>query len=130
MTLTFAVLTTALLFGGMTLYSFGFAAFLFSALPPQVAGAALRKAFPWFYGFVFVTAAVAALLWWSHDASGAGLMAVVAVTTLPVRQMLMPAINRATDAGLRQRFKWLHSLSVLVTLGHIGASGWLLAHVV
>lgn len=130
MTLTFAVLTTALLFGGMTLYSFGFAAFLFSALPPPIAGAALRKAFPWFYGFVFVTAAVAALLWWSHDASGAGLMAAVAVTTLPVRQILMPAINRATDAGLRQRFKWLHGLSVLVTLGHIGASGWLLAHVV
>ena len=28
-----AILTTALLFGGMTLYSFGFAAFLFSAIP-------------------------------------------------------------------------------------------------
>jgi hypothetical protein len=38
----------------------------------------------------------------------------------------MPAINRATDAGQRVRFKWLHSASVLVTLAHIGASGWLL----
>ena len=25
----------------------------------------------------------------------------------------MPAINRATDVGLRQRFKWLHGLSVV-----------------
>lgn len=130
MTHSLAILTTALLFGGMTLYSFGFAAFLFSALPAQTAGAALRKAFPWFYGFVVVTAAVAALLWWPHDARGVALMAAVAVSTLPVWQVLMPAINRATDAGLRRRFKWLHGLSVLVTLAHIGASGWVLAHVV
>ncbi len=34
-----AVLSTALLLGGMTLYSFGFAAFLFTALPAQAAGA-------------------------------------------------------------------------------------------
>jgi Domain of unknown function (DUF4149) len=67
MILSLAVLSTALLFGGMTLYSFGFAAFLFTALPAQTAGAALRRAFPWFYGFVIITAAVAAVLWWSHD---------------------------------------------------------------
>jgi ABC-type transport system involved in multi-copper enzyme maturation permease subunit len=130
MILSLAVLSTALLFGGMTLYSFGFAAFLFTALPAQTAGAALRRAFPLFYGFVIVTAAVAALLWWSHDTKFAVLMAVVAATTVLVRQILMPAINRATDAGRRQRFKWLHGLSVLVTLGHIAATGWLLAQLV
>ena len=56
-------------------------------------------------------------------------MAAVVATTLPVRQSLMPAINRATDAGLRQRFRWLHGLSVVVTLGHIAASGWLLTRI-
>lgn len=127
MILSLAVLSTALLFGGMTLYSFGFAAFLFTALPANTAGAALRRAFPWFYAFVIVTSAVAALLWWPLDAVFAAVMTAVAVTTLPVRQILMPAINRATDAGLRQRFKWLHGLSVLVTLGHITATGWLLS---
>ena len=127
MILSLAVLSTALLFGGMTLYSFGFAAFLFTALPAATAGAALRRAFPWFYLFVMATAATSAVLWWSHDAASALLMAAVAVTTVPLRQVLMPAINRATDAGQRQRFKWLHGLSVLVTLGHIGAAGWLLA---
>lgn len=130
MTLSFAVLTTALLFGGMTLYSFGFAAFLFKALPAPAAGAALRKAFPWFYLFVIATAALAAVLWWPHDTAAAALLAAVALSTVPVRQWLMPAINRATDAGQRQRFKWLHGLSVLVTLGHIAATGWLLAHLV
>ena len=127
MTLSLAVLSTALLFGGMTLYSFGFAAFLFTALPAKTAGEALRRAFPWFYAFVIATAAAAALFWWLHDPVFAVVMAVVALTTLPVRQWLMPAINRATDAGLRRRFHWLHGLSVVVTLGHIAATGWLLA---
>jgi ABC-type transport system involved in multi-copper enzyme maturation permease subunit len=126
MTHSFAILTTALLFGGMTLYSFGFAAFLFTALPAPAAGATLRLAFPWFYLFVVGAAGLAAVLWWQYDATAATVTAVVALTTVPVRQLLMPAINRATDAGNRKRFKWLHGLSVLVTLGHIVLTGWLL----
>ena len=125
--MSLAVLCTALLFGGMTLYSFGFAAALFTVLPASTAGQVLRRVFPWFYAFVIVTAAVAAALWWPHDVVFAAVMAAVAITTMPVRQWLMPAINRATDGGLRQRFKWLHGLSVLVTVGHIAATGWLLA---
>jgi hypothetical protein len=125
-----AVLSTALLFGGMTLYSFGFAAFLFTALPAKTAGEALRRAFPWFYLFVIATASLAALLWWPQSAVFALVMAAVAISTVPLRQFLMPAINRATDAGLRQRFKWLHGLSVLVTVGHIIATGWLLSNLV
>ncbi|MBU6257908.1 MAG: DUF4149 domain-containing protein [Burkholderiales bacterium] len=127
MILSLAVLSTALLFGGMTLYAFGFAAFLFASLPAETAGATLRRAFPWFYTFVMATSAAAALLWWPRDAVFAAVMAAVAVTTVPLRQLLMPAINRATDTGLRQRFKWLHGLSVAVTLGHIAATGWLLS---
>jgi hypothetical protein len=130
MTHSLAVLMTALLFGGMTLYSFGFAAFLFTALPAPSAGAALRRAFPWFYLFVVVTAGLAALLWWTNDAVAAAVMAAIAISTIPVRQLLMPAINRATDAGDRQRFKWLHGASVLVTFSHIVASGWMLARLV
>ncbi len=124
-----AVLTTALLFGGMTLYSFGFAAFLFKTLPAKIAGQTLRRAFPWFYAFVIATSAAAACLWWPRDAVFAAVMAAVAATTVPVRQILMPAINRATDAGLRDRFQWLHGVSVVITVGHIAATGWLLWHV-
>jgi hypothetical protein len=121
-----AILSTALLFGGMSLYSFGFAAFLFTALPASSAGATLRRAFPLFYLFVLVTATLAALLWWSHDLTSAAVMAAIALTTVPLRQVLMPAINRATDSGQRSRFKWLHSISVLVTVGHISTTGWIL----
>lgn len=128
--LTFALLVTALLFGGMVLYSFGFAAFLFTALPPDVAGPTIRRAFPHFYLFVMICAALAAGLTWQFDPIGAVLLAAVAITTLPTRQMLMPAINRATDTGAKTRFKWLHGLSVAITLAHIGLAGLMLARFV
>ncbi len=125
--LTAALLTTALLFGGMVLYSFGFAAFLFTALPPDLAGPTIRRAFPLFYLFVLVTAAAAAALTWPYDLLAAGLLAAIAVTTLPTRQVLMPAINRATDSGAKARFKALHGLSVVITLAHIVMAGVVLA---
>lgn len=125
--LTAALLVTALLFGGMILYSFGFAAFLFSALPAETAGPIIRRAFPHFYLFVMATAAVAALLVWPHALSLSLSLAAIALTGWPARQILMPAINRATDAGAKARFKWLHGLSVMITLAHIGVSGWVLA---
>jgi hypothetical protein len=128
--ITLALLATALLFGGMVLYSFGFAAFLFTALPADVAGPAIRRAFPHFYLFVMVTASVAAALVWPSDGLGAALLALVALTTLPTRQILMPAINRATDTGAKTRFKWLHGASVLITLGHIGVTGLVLSRFV
>lgn len=117
----------ALLFGGMVLYAFGLAPFLFAALPMPQARSALRVAFPHFYLFVLGTAAVAAGLLWPRDGVSALALAAIAVSTVPTRQVLMPAINAATDAGATRRFKLLHTLSVLVTLAHIGLAGWVLA---
>ncbi len=125
-----ALLATALLFGGMVLYSFGFAAFLFAALPADVAGPTIRRAFPHFYLFVIVTAIIAAGLVWQADPFSAALLAFIAVSTIPTRQLLMPAINTATDTGAKTRFKWLHGASVLITLLHIGLSGWVLTRFV
>jgi hypothetical protein len=124
--ITLALLTTALLFGGMVLYSFGFAAFLFTALPPDVAGPTIRRAFPHFYLFVIGTSAAAALLVWAFDPIAGIILAAIAITTLPTRQLLMPAINRATDAGQKRRFNWLHGFSVIITLAHIGMTAYVL----
>jgi energy-converting hydrogenase Eha subunit E len=121
-----ALLTTALLFGGMVLYSFGFAAFLFTALPAAVAGPTIRRAFPYFYLFVIASATIAAALVWPSDMVSAALLAFIAASTVPTRQVLMSAINAATDTGAKTRFKWLHGASVLITLLHIGLSGWVL----
>lgn len=130
MIVIFALLATALLFGGMVLYSFGFAAFVFSALPPDVAGRTLRKAFPHFYIFVMVLALTAAALSGLSDVISTGLLVFIGLTALPARQILMPAINRATDSGAKARFKWLHGASVVLTLVHIGLAGAVLARFV
>jgi len=118
-----ALLLTAVLFGGSILYSFGFAAFVFNALPAETAGPLIRRAFPHFYLFVLVTSAGAAALSASFDGTSAIALAVIAVTVIPARQVLMPAINAASDAGHAGRFRALHSLSVAITLAHIAAAG-------
>ena len=46
------------------------------------------------------------------------------------RQLLMPAINQATDLGLRKRFIWLHGASVVLTLGHFVTAAVVLSRTV
>ena len=125
-----ALLLTAFLFGGMLLYSFGFAAFVFTTLPAEQAGHLLREAFPHFYAWCALTSLAAALPFYSVDPLSAGLLLSVAVTTIPARQVLMPAINSATDSGNKSRFNILHSASVTLTLLQIGAVGYCLTRLI
>ena len=121
-------LVVALLFGGMFLFSASFTAFLFRYVPPDDARMLIRKAFPPFYLFVIVSSGSALVLSWRSDSFSAAWMAFVMVTTVAARQLLMPAINRATDSGNRKRFFWLHGFSVLLTLGHIVLAAVVLVH--
>lgn len=121
-----SLLVTALLFGGMVLYSFGFAAFVFNALPPETAGPLIRRAFPHFYLFVLASSAGAAAIAFAFDPVSSAILIAMAVTTILARQVLKPAINTATDQGAKTRFKVLHSLSALLTLAHIGAAALVL----
>lgn len=121
-----ALLSAALLFGGMTLYSFGFAPLVFTALKPDVAGGLLRKAFPHYYLFVLVTAALAAATLAPLDGFGALLMAGTAIVAVLARQTLMPAINRARDGGEKSRFDQLHGVSVVLNMAQLGAVVWVL----
>jgi hypothetical protein len=110
----------------MLLFSATFAAFLFKSLPPAEASALIRKAFPPFYIFVFLISALAAVLALTSSLFNASIMALIALSTIPTRQILMPAINAATDAKLKQRFLVLHGLSVVITLVHILAAGFVI----
>lgn len=121
-----SLLLTAGLFGGMLLFAGGFAAFLFTALPVDQARLLIRRAFPHFYLFVIGAAGLAAAAAAWVDVLAATVLLAVALSTVPTRQWLMPAINRATDSGARARFARLHGLSVAVTLLHIAAAGWAL----
>ncbi len=118
----FALLVTALMFGGTVLYAFGFAAFVFKALPAEMAGPLIRRAFPHFYLFVIGTSTLAAAFMTFFDPTSAGILAAIAASGIFARQVLMPAINRATDAGEKARFKLLHGFSVVITLVHIAAA--------
>ena len=121
-----ALLLTAALFGGMVLYSAGFAGFLFAVLPPNTAGSSIRRAFPVFYLLVMATALLAAVFVWPSDHWSALALGLIAISTAPTRQVLIPAINDAKDSGNKRRFAALHGLSVLVTLTHIVVAGWVL----
>jgi hypothetical protein len=124
------LLVVALLFGGMFLFSGGFAALLFRYLPPADARMLIRKAFPSFYLFVIASSGLAMGLSLMSDSFSATWMAVVMLSAIAARQLLMPAINRATDLGNKKRFLWLHGFSVLLTLGHIVLAAVVLVHMV
>ncbi len=124
-----AILSTALLFGGMMLYSFGFAGFLFRNTTASEAGRLLRLAFPHFYLFVIATSAIATAFSLPIDGPAAALLAFVAISTLPARQMLMPAINAASDAGHKRRFGALHGASVVLGVIQIVLVGWALLRI-
>jgi Domain of unknown function (DUF4149) len=123
-----SVLVVAFLFGGMLLFSAGFAAFLFRYLPPQDARMLIRKAFPPFYLFVIISSGLAMLLSFRSDIYSASWMAFVMLSAVAARQILMPAINHATDLMLKKRFHFLHGFSVLLTLAHIFLAAMVLVH--
>jgi hypothetical protein len=122
------LLLVAGLFVGMSLFSAGFAALLLQHLPPAETRMLIRKAFPPFYLFVIVSSGVASLLAWPSDPTSSAQMAVVMLTAVAARQLLMPAINRATDMGHKSRFVCLHGLSVVLTLAHSVLAGVVLVH--
>ena len=121
-----ALLASALLFGGMLLFAASFAAFLFKTLPPEEARVLIRKAFPPFYIFVIVASGIAAVLAFPSSVISAIILGLIALSTIPTRQMLMPAINAASDAKQKQRFLILHGLSVVITLMQIGFTGFVI----
>ena len=121
-----ALLASALLFGGMLLFAASFAAFLFKTLPPAEARILIRKAFPPFYIFVIVVSGIAAVLAYPSSILSAIILGLTTLSTIPTRQMLMPAINAASDAKQKQRFLVLHGLSVVITLVHIGVTGFVI----
>lgn len=123
---TSALLTSSLLFGGMLFFSASFAAFLLKSLPLVEARALIRKAFPSFYIFVVITSLIAALLALASSLFSASILTLIALSTIPTRQILMPAINAATDAKLKQHFLVLHGLSVVISLVHIVALGFVI----
>lgn len=127
-----ALLLAATLFGGMMLYSFGFAPMVFSALPAEDAGRFIRAVFPWYYLFVIATAGLGgAILMLSNSRSGVVSVAIAAAAVF-ARQVLVPRINIASDmrsrgeAAAKKRFNQLHAISVVLNFMQLIAAGYVL----
>ena len=124
-----ALLLVSTLFGGMMLYSFGFAPMVFSTLPAEDAGRFIRAAFPWYYLFVIATAGVAGAILLLSNSRSAALALAIAAVAIYSRQMLMPQINTARDEQLqgdpeaKKRFGRLHGLSVALNFLQLIAAG-------
>jgi hypothetical protein len=120
-----ALLSTALLLGGMGFFAAVLAPLIFSALPAESAGRFVRRVFPAYYLWVIGAAAVGALALLPlrpPDAVGLGL---VAASAAWLRQRLMPRINalpdaaQAGDTAAKAGFARAHQLSVLVNLAQM-----------
>ena len=115
-----------MLLGAMLFFPSVVAPVVFTSLPEAQAGAFLRSMFPRYYAFMIALSLIAALLFLVFSDESAYQAAVVClfvgVSTLWVRQWLLPRINMARDAQLAgdteagRRFDRDHKLSVGINL--------------
>jgi hypothetical protein len=110
----------ACLVGGMVFFGIIMAPLVFTRLDAATAGRFIRATFPRYYLYVLISAALGAAAFAATDPWAGLVLAVIAVTTLWLRQGLMPHINRlrdaelAGDAAAARAFARAHRLSVLV----------------
>ena len=124
--LEFANAVVLMLLGAMLFFPSVVAPVVFTSLPDAQAGAFLRSMFPRYYSFMIALSLIATLLFLVANDEAAYRAAVVClfvgVSTLWVRQWLLPRINAARDAQLAgdaeagRRFDRDHKLSVGINL--------------
>ena len=110
----------------MLLFSIGFKTLAFKFLEVSTARLLIRKTFPFFYFYVFIVALVASPILVVTNFDAFLLIFFISVSTIPTGLFLMPAINSASDNGIKPKFVLLHSLSLLITIAHIIMAGFAL----
>ena len=99
-----ARLLTSFLFGGVLLFSLGFVTLSFKFLEALVARSFIRKTFPYFYGYVIFVSGLIVLFSLNISNLTATLAFSIFITTIPTARILMPAINKASDANQKRNF--------------------------
>ncbi|MEM1086625.1 MAG: DUF4149 domain-containing protein [Pseudomonadota bacterium] len=132
---TLAIVTSGTLFGAMVFFPSVVAPNVFRVLDEDTGGAFLRRLFPAYYVFIIVLSGLTAVFAMSHPFLAIG-FAVVAISTLLVRQLLLPRLNawrdqgKAGDAAAQKKFDGGHRFSVIVNLAQmlfVVIALWLLA---
>ena len=111
-----ALLVTAILLGGIPLLNLCFAPVLFKQLPMEQVRPLLRGTFPYYYAAVIAVGALATALALPINVTAAVILAVITLSTVYARQILMLQINAAADAENKKAFGRLHGLSVVIQL--------------
>ena len=108
--------------GAMLFFAIGVAPTVFQALPAEQAGLFLRKLFPRYYLSLIIGSTAGGLLWLGTQPLASGVCLLIAVSTLWIRQWLVPRINAlrdrelSGDASAGEEFARLHRLSVTINL--------------
>ena len=119
---TFALYVVAATLGAMLFFAVGVAPTVFQTLPIAEAGLFLRTLFPRYYLALIVGSGLAGGLWISSAPLAAAVCWLIALSTLWIRQSLVPRINQLRDADLAgdaaagKRFATLHRVSVIINM--------------
>ncbi len=119
---TIALYITSGVLGGMVFFASVVAPTVFQTLPPEKAGSFLRALFPKYYLALIGGSGFAAFFFISTALVSALVAGAIAISTLWVRQILVPRINRlrdselAGDATAGKDFARLHRISVIINL--------------
>ena len=129
---TLALYAVAATLGAMLFFAVGVAPTVFQALPIAEAGLFLRTLFPRYYLALIVGSGLAGGLWISSAPLAAAVCWLIALSTLWIRQSLVPRINQLRDADLAgdaaagKRFATLHRVSVIINMVQLLALVFLL----
>ena len=106
--------------GAMLFFAIGVAPTVFQALQPEQAGLFLRKLFPRYYLSLIIGSTAGGLLWLGTHPLTSMVCLLIAISTLWIRQWLVPRINAlrdrelAGDVSAGKGFARLHRLSVAI----------------
>ena len=129
---TIALYLVAATLGAMLFFAVGIAPTVFQALPIEQAGIFLRRLFPRYYLALIIGSGLAGALWVQSAPWAGGTCLMVALSTLWIRQSLVPRINALRDAELGgdeaagMQFARLHRLSVVINMIQLAALFFLL----
>ena len=129
---TAAIVCISATLGAMLFFAIAIAPAVFQALPADQAGLFLRRLFPRYYAALIFGSSTAGLFLLTEHPLAAGLCALIATSTLWVRQILVPQINELRDQELAgdplagAHFARWHRVSVAINLLQILALALLL----
>ena len=118
-------ITVATLFGSMAFFSCVVAPLVFIELDAATAGRFIRRLFPWYYAVIATLSLIATLSFAATLPVDAITMGLVFIGACVSRQILMPRINRQSDAvaqgdiSAQGSFDRLHRISVIINAAQV-----------